>query len=41
VHGQLITVNLGGVADATRAALALQVKARLDPLTTKHEIAWS
>ncbi len=41
VHGQLITVHVGGVADTARAAFALQVKARLDPLTTKHEIVWS
>ena len=40
VHGQLITVHVGGVADAARAAFASQVKTRLDPLTTKHEIAW-
>jgi fatty-acyl-CoA synthase len=40
VHGQLITVRLAGVSDAMRVVLATQVRSRLDPLTTKHEIAW-
>jgi fatty-acyl-CoA synthase len=39
-HGDLITVRMRGVAEPARAALARQIDARLDPLTTKHEIAW-
>ncbi|MEO8807684.1 MAG: AMP-binding protein, partial [Burkholderiaceae bacterium] len=41
VHGGLITVRIGGVADAARASLAQQVDARLDALVTKHEIVWA
>jgi fatty-acyl-CoA synthase len=41
VHGQMITVHIGGVADAARASLAQQVNARLDPLAAKHQIAWT
>ncbi len=40
VHGQLITVRLSGVAEGERVALAQRVSARLDPLTTKHQIVW-
>jgi fatty-acyl-CoA synthase len=41
MHGQLITVRLAGVAETARAALAHKVRGRLDPLTTKHGIAWN
>jgi fatty-acyl-CoA synthase len=39
-HGSLITVRIGGAAEAAREPLARQVHARLDPLVTRHEIAW-
>ena len=35
-----LTTALALVALSSIAALALQVKTRLDPLATKHEIAW-
>lgn len=39
-HGDLITVYMEGVAEEARGALARQIDARLDPLTTKHEVVW-
>ena len=40
LHGGLITVHVSGVSDAARTSLAQQVKTRLDPLVTKHQIVW-
>jgi fatty-acyl-CoA synthase len=40
LHGSLITVGIGGVAEPARAALAQQVHERLNPLVTRHEIDW-
>jgi fatty-acyl-CoA synthase len=40
VHGHLITVTLGGVGAAQRAALEAQVHECLNPLVMRHEIAW-
>ena len=40
VHGQLISVVLGGVAAAQREAIDGLVHERLDPLVMRHEISW-
>ena len=40
-HGSLISVDIRGVAEPARAALAQQVDERLDPLVTRHAIVWS
>jgi fatty-acyl-CoA synthase len=40
VHGHLITVTLGGVGAAQRAALEAQVHERLNPLVMRHEMVW-
>ena len=40
LHGGLITVHVSGVSNAARTSLAQQVKTRLDPLVTKHQIVW-
>ena len=40
VHGTLISVNLGCVAEGQRAGLGQAVRARLDPLTLRHELSW-
>lgn len=41
VHGSLITVRLSGWPESQRAAIGREVHKRLDPLTTRHEVAWS
>ena len=41
VHGSLITVRLPGWPESQRAAIEREVHRRLDPLTTRHEVAWS
>ncbi len=41
VHGSLITVTLGGVAEPQRAALGQAVSQRLDPLTLRHALVWA
>ena len=41
VHGSLITVGIGGVAEGERSALARQIGERLNPLVTRHEIVWT
>ena len=41
VHGSLITVRLPGWPESQRAAIEREVHQRLDPLTTRHEVAWS
>ena len=40
-HGSLISVDIRGVAEPARAALAQQVDERLDPLVTRHAVVWS
>jgi len=40
VHGSLLTVTIGGVPPAERAALEATLRERLGPLTMRHEIAW-
>ena len=40
-HGSLITVTLSNAAPAARSALGEAVHKRLDPLTMRHEIAWT
>jgi len=39
-HGSLVTVRVGGVDTGARESVARQIDARLDPLTTRHEIVW-
>ena len=41
VHGHLITVTLGAVNAAQRAATEAAVHERLNPLVMRHEIAWA
>ena len=41
LHGSLITVHIGGVAESERSALAQRVGERLNPLVTRHEIVWT
>jgi fatty-acyl-CoA synthase len=40
VHGQMISVVLGGVAAAQRQTIDGLVHERLDPLVMRHEISW-
>jgi len=39
-HGSLVTVRVGGVDTGARESVARQIDAKLDPLTTRHEIVW-
>lgn len=41
VHGNLISVQLAGLADAEGAALEAEIHKRLDPLTLRHEVVWT
>jgi fatty-acyl-CoA synthase len=40
VHGSLITVRLPGWPESQRAVIEREVHKRLDPLATRHEVAW-
>ncbi|NDG39126.1 MAG: acyl-CoA synthetase [Betaproteobacteria bacterium] len=40
VHGHLISVTLGGVGSAQRAAVEATLHERLNPLVMRHEITW-
>jgi fatty-acyl-CoA synthase len=40
VHGSLITVQVPGVPQSERGALAERIAQRLGPLTMRHEVAW-
>ena len=40
VHGSLITVAIGGVAEGEHSTLAQRVGERLNPLVMRHEIVW-
>jgi fatty-acyl-CoA synthase len=40
-HGTIIRVRLGGGQDAEREGILAQVKAKLDPLTLRHEVDWA
>ena len=40
VHGHLISVTLGGVGSAQRAAVEASLHERLNPLVMRHEITW-
>ncbi len=39
-HGSLITVRVGGVPPAERAALGRRIDERLDPLVLRHQTVW-
>ncbi|MFO1116697.1 MAG: acyl-CoA synthetase [Beijerinckiaceae bacterium] len=40
-HGSVATVNVTGVPEAQREAVAKKIHAALDPFVMRHEIAWS
>lgn len=40
LHGSLITVTLKGRPEARQGDLDAQIHERLNPLTTRHTIAW-
>jgi fatty-acyl-CoA synthase len=40
-HGSIVRVRLGGGQDAGREGILAQVKAKLNPLTLRHEVEWA